>query len=138
MERSKDDATRFKGGDLGDMTTDTLPEPLATAVKDAKPGQVVGPVKVDTGFALIRVDDRRPEPPPTFDQAKPILIEITDSQVKDLILTLRNKAKIEMLVAPPPDVPGAPTEPASARLSARVLRPSPPGRAGGQRRQRRQ
>jgi peptidyl-prolyl cis-trans isomerase C len=115
MERSKDDASRFKGGDLGAMTTDTLPEPLAAAIKDAKAGQIVGPVKLDEGWALIRVDERHPEPPPTFDQAKPILIhEITDSQVKDLILTLRNKAKIEMLVAPPPDVPGAPTEPASA------------------------
>ena len=85
MERSSDDATRFKGGDLGDMTTDTLPEPLAAAIKDAKPGQIVGPVKVDQGYALIRVDDRHPEPPPTFEKARPILIhEITDSQVKDL------------------------------------------------------
>jgi peptidyl-prolyl cis-trans isomerase C len=115
MERSRDDATRFKGGDLGEMTTDTLPEPLAAAVKDAKAGQIVGPAKVDQGWAIIRVDERQPEPPPTFEKAQPILIhEITDSQVKDLILTLRSKAKIENLLPPPADVPGAPTEPASA------------------------
>ncbi len=115
MERSKDDATRSKGGDLGLMTTDTVPDPLATAVKDAKAGQIVGPVRLDDGWAVLKVDSRAPEPPPTFEKARPILIhEITDSQVKDLILTLRSRAKIEMLVAPPPDVPGAPTEPASA------------------------
>ena len=126
MERSKDDATRFKGGDLGDMTTDTLPEPLATAVKDAKVGQIVGPVKVDQGYALIRVDDRHPEPPPTFEKARPVLIhEITDSQVKDLILTLRSKAKIDNLLPPPVDVPGAPTEPASAP-PASALPATPP------------
>jgi peptidyl-prolyl cis-trans isomerase C len=30
------------------------------------------------------------------------------------VLTLRNHAKIENLLPPPPDVPGAPAEPASA------------------------
>ncbi|MFI4936385.1 MAG: peptidyl-prolyl cis-trans isomerase [Caulobacterales bacterium] len=115
MERSKDDATRFKGGDLGEATTDTLPEPFATAVKDAKAGQTVGPVKVDAGWALIRVDDRHPEPPPTLESVRPQIIRfITYDQVKDLVLKLRGRAKIETLVAPPPDVPGAPTEPASA------------------------
>ena len=61
MERSIDPQTRFKGGDLGEMTTDTLPQPLGAAVKDAKAGQVVGPVKVDTGWAILKVDDRHPE-----------------------------------------------------------------------------
>jgi peptidyl-prolyl cis-trans isomerase C len=115
MERSKDEATRFKGGDLGPMTTDTLPEPLAGAVKGAKVGQVLGPVKLDDGWAILRVDDRRPEPPPTLDTVRPQIIRfITYDQIKDLVLKLRSRAKIETLVAPPPDVPGAPTEPASA------------------------
>ncbi len=119
MERSIDGETRFKGGDLGEMTTDTLPQTLAEAVKGAKAGQVVGPVKVDAGWALLRVDDRRPEPPPTLDQVRPQLIRfITYDRIKDLVLTLRAKAKIESLVGPPPDVPGAPTEPASAPPAA--------------------
>jgi peptidyl-prolyl cis-trans isomerase C len=115
MEKSLDTTTRFKGGDLGEMTTDTLPQPLAEAVKDVKPGQLAGPVKVDAGWALLRVDARHPEPPPSLEQVRPQLIRfITYDQIKDLVLTLRSKAKIQNLLPPPPDVPGAPTEPASA------------------------
>jgi peptidyl-prolyl cis-trans isomerase C len=115
MERSKDDATRFKGGDLGMTTTDTLPGPIAAAVKGAKPGQLVGPVRAGQGWALLKVDERGPEPAPAFESVRPQIIRfITYDQVKDLVLRLRNRAKIETLVNPPPDVPGAPTEPASA------------------------
>ena len=115
MEKSIDNETRFKGGDLGDMTTDTLPQPLAEAIKDVKPGQLAGPVKVDAGWAVLRVDDRHPEPPPSLDQVRPQLIRfITYDQIKDLVLTLRSHAKIQNLLPPPPEVPGAPTEPASA------------------------
>ncbi|MBV9997244.1 MAG: peptidylprolyl isomerase [Caulobacteraceae bacterium] len=115
MERSRDDATRFKGGDLGTTTTDTLPEALATAVKGAKAGQVVGPVRLDQGWAVLKVDARGPEPAPTFESARPQIIRfLTYDRVKDLVLKLRSQAKIATLIAPPPDVPGAPTEPASA------------------------
>jgi len=119
MEKSIDNETRFKGGDLGDMTTDTLPQPLADAVKDVKPGQLAGPVKVDAGWAVLRVDDRHPEPPPSLDQVRPQLIRfITYDQIKDLVLTLRSHAKIQNLLPPPPELPGAPTEPASAPVNA--------------------
>ncbi len=115
MQRSIDNETRFKGGDLGVMTTDTLPPPLADAVKGVKAGQLAGPVKVDAGWALLKVDDRHPEPPPSLETVRPQLIRfITYDQIKDLVLTLRSHAKIETLLPPPPDVPGAPAEPASA------------------------
>jgi peptidyl-prolyl cis-trans isomerase C len=115
MQRSIDNETRFKGGDLGVMTTDTLPPPLAEAVKGVKAGQLAGPVKVDAGWALLKVDDRFPEPPPSLETVRPQLIRfITYDQIKDLVLTLRSHAKIETLLPPPPDVPGAPAEPASA------------------------
>jgi len=113
------------------MTTDTLPQPLAEAVKDVKPGQLAGPVKVDAGWALLRVDDRHPEPPPSLDAVRPQLIRfITYDQIKDLVLTLRSHVKIQNLLPPPPDVPGAPTEPASAPPRATNASPAgapPPG-----------
>jgi peptidyl-prolyl cis-trans isomerase C len=115
LERSTDADTRFKGGDLGEMTVDTLPEPLAQALKGVKPGQLAGPVKVDAGWAVLRVDDRRPEPPKSLDQMRPTLIHfITYDQIKDLTLRLRSRAKIETLIAPPPETSGPPSEPASA------------------------
>jgi peptidyl-prolyl cis-trans isomerase C len=137
MTRSTDSVTRFKGGDLGETTVDTLPQGLAAAVKGAKAGQVVGPVKLDAGWTIIRVDDRHAEPPPTLDAVRPQLIRfITYDQIKDLVLTLRSKAKIEnLLPTPPPAPPGALTEPASAPSNAPTnatalrttpLPPSPP------------
>ncbi|HEY1427301.1 MAG TPA: peptidylprolyl isomerase [Caulobacteraceae bacterium] len=128
MQRSIDNETRFKGGDLGVMTTDTLAQPLAEAVKGVKAGQLAGPVKIDAGWALLKVDDRHPEPPPSLDAVRPQLIRfITYDQVKDLVLTLRSHAKIENLLPPPPDVPGAPAEPASAPPpgTGAILPPSP-------------
>jgi len=121
LERSKDDATRYKGGDMGPQTTDSLPEAIANAVRGVKVGQLIGPVQVDGGWALLRVDDRHPEAPPAFDAVKPQIIRfLTYDQVKDLVLRLRGKARIETLLAPPPDVPGRPTEPASAPPQAAV------------------
>ena len=115
MERSIDPETRFKGGDLGDMTTDTLPQPIAEAVKGVKAGQLAGPVKVDAGWAVLRVDERKPEPAPSLDAVRPQLIQfLTYDQIKDLVLRLRSQSRIEMLIGPPPATPGAPTEPASA------------------------
>jgi peptidyl-prolyl cis-trans isomerase C len=132
MERSIDAESRFKGGDLGEATTDTLPQRIADAIKDAKVGQVVGPVKVDAGWALLRVDERQPEPPPSLDQVRPQLIQfITYDQVKDLVLKLRAESKVETLIGPPPDVPGAPAEPASAPAPAANATNSPPANTAG-------
>jgi peptidyl-prolyl cis-trans isomerase C len=115
LEKSIDAASRFKGGDIGELATDTLPQPLADALRTAKAGDIVGPVKVDAGYAVFLVVDRHPEPPPSLEQVRPQLIRfITYDQIKDLVLTLRSKAQIKNLLPPPPDVPGAPTEPASA------------------------
>jgi peptidyl-prolyl cis-trans isomerase C len=125
MERSIDPQTRFKGGDLGEMTTDTLPQPLGAAVTGAKAGQVVGPVKVDAGWAILKVDDRHPEAPPSIDAVRPQLIRfITYDQIKDLVLTLRSRAKIQNLLPPPPEAPGGPTEPASAPASSNASAPA--------------
>ncbi|HEY2707648.1 MAG TPA: peptidyl-prolyl cis-trans isomerase [Caulobacteraceae bacterium] len=115
LQKSIDNESRLKGGDLGETTTDTLPQVIGEAVKGVKLGQIVGPVKVDAGWAVLKIDDRRPEPPPTLDEVRPQLIRfITYDQIKDLVLTLRSHAKIQNLLPPPPDIPGAPAEPASA------------------------
>jgi peptidyl-prolyl cis-trans isomerase C len=125
MERSIDAQTRFKGGDLGEMTTDTLPQPLGAAVAGAKAGQVVGPVKVDAGWAVLKVDDRHPEAPPSIDAVRPQLIRfITYDQIKDLVLTLRSRAKIQNLLPPPPEAPGGLTEPASAPVPSNASAPA--------------
>ena len=39
---------------------------------------------------------------------------LTYNQVRDLLKRLRDQSKVKLLIGPPTDVPGAPTEPASA------------------------
>ena len=114
-ERSKDDTTRFKGGELAPTTLDMLPPAYAAALKDARAGALVGPFKTDLGWVVARLDDRHRETPITLEVARPQIIRfLTYDQVKDLILNLRRRAKIEVLLAPPRAAPGTSTEPASA------------------------
>ncbi len=115
MEQSIDPATRFDGGDMGYMTLDVMPESYQTALKDAAPGDILGPFAVDGGFAVVRLEDRRKETPVTLEAARPQIVRfLTYDQVRGLLQGLRAKAKVETLLKPAPDVPGAPKEPASA------------------------
>ncbi|MBA3812678.1 MAG: peptidylprolyl isomerase [Caulobacteraceae bacterium] len=114
-ERSRDEATRFKGGELAPLTVDMLPEGYAGALKDARAGQLVGPFQAAAGWVVARVDARRQEAPITLEVARPQIIRfLTYDQVKDLVLDLRRRAKVQTLIAPPRAFPGAPPEPAGA------------------------
>lgn len=115
MQRSADQATRFNGGDMGYFTLDVMPETYQAALKDAKAGEIVGPFQTDAGFAIVKVEDRRPEAPITLESARPQIVRfLTYDQVRDLIEKLRGKSKVQVLLKAPPEVPGAPKEPASA------------------------
>lgn len=117
MERSTDAATRFNGGDLGYFTVDVMPEAYDAALKTAKPGQIVGPFQVDSGFALVKVEDRRDEQPITIEAARPQIVRfLTYDQIRDLLEKLRGRAKVEVMVKtdtpaqaiPPADAPKVP------------------------------
>lgn len=133
MEKSADAATRFNGGDLGYLTTDVMPEGYAAALKTARAGQIVGPVSVEGGLALIKVEDRRLEPPVAFEAARPQIVRfLTYDQIRDLLEKLRGRAKIAKLVKPAPAA--VPTPPADAPKAPPAPPPSttrPNSRPGG-------
>ena len=123
MERSIDDATRFSGGDLGYSTLDVMPQAYADALRTAPAGSTVGPFQTEGGWAVLRVEDRRKETPPTLEQARPQIVRyLTYEGVRQLLEQLRGKAEVEVLLAPetrraqePASAPPAPTPaPASA------------------------
>jgi len=129
MERSIDAATRFSGGDFGGyFTLDVMPEGYVAALRQAKAGELVGPFPVEGGFALVRVEDKRQEAPITLEAARPQIVRfLTYDEVRELLETLRGKAKIEPLLGKAQEVPGAPREPASAPSSAPDPAPATPG-----------
>lgn len=138
MERSRDAATRFNGGDLGYFTTDVMPEAYEAALNGARVGQVVGPVAVENGFALVKVEDVREEQPIPLDAARPQIVRfLTYDRIRDLLEKLRAKAKVETLIkpeagapkaVPPADAPKA-AAPAKAAPAAQPAQPQPKGAA---------
>ncbi|MDO1560044.1 peptidylprolyl isomerase [Brevundimonas sp. 2R-24] len=135
IERSLDDQTRFNGGDLGYFTADVMPDAYAQALEGAAAGDTVGPFQTDRGWALLRVEDRRREEPPTLEQARPQIIRyLTYEEVRRLLERLRGRAQVETLLrGDPMQVPGAPEEPASAPPSqAAPAQPAAPATKGAQ------
>ncbi|HVL41490.1 MAG TPA: peptidylprolyl isomerase, partial [Brevundimonas sp.] len=111
-ESSIDDATRYSGGDLGYRTLDVMPEAYANALRDKPAGSTVGPFQTEGGWAVLRVEDRRRETPPTLEQARPQIVRyLTYEGVRQLLEQLRGKAKVDILLEG--DAVG-PQEPASA------------------------
>lgn len=115
MQRSTDAASRFNGGDLGYVAANSMPQPYASALAGARPGDIVGPIKTDVGWVILKLEDRRPEKPLSIDEARPQIVRFLHlSEVRDLLERLRRKTPLKLLIAPAQDVPGAPREPASA------------------------
>ncbi|WP_396595071.1 peptidyl-prolyl cis-trans isomerase [Brevundimonas sp. R86498] len=116
QERSVDEATRFSGGDLGYSTADVMPQAYANALRNAPAGSTVGPFQTEGGWAVLRVEDRRRESPPTLDQARPQIVRyLTYEGVRQLLEELRGKAEVNVLLTAEN---GAPQEPASAAPAA--------------------
>jgi peptidyl-prolyl cis-trans isomerase C len=113
MQRSIDQATRFNGGDLGYFTADAMPEAYGAALKDAKVGQLVGPFQVEVGYAVVKVEDRRRQPPISLEQARPQIVRfLTYDQVRELLRQLRDKSAVKVLPPPAPAAPAASSSPA--------------------------
>ncbi len=140
MERSVDEATRFSGGDLGYSTLDVMPQAYANALRDRPAGSTVGPFQTEGGWAVLRVEDRRRETPPTLEQARPQIVRyLTYEGVRQLLEELRGNAEVEVLLngsdragqgpAPAPrapaTAPAATPAPASAPPAAPVPAKAP-------------
>jgi peptidyl-prolyl cis-trans isomerase C len=95
---SKDPGSKDDGGDLGFFTKDRMVAPFAEAAFKLEAGQVSEPVKTQFGWHIIKVEEKRAKPVPSYDDMK----EQVDTYLgrkaqQDLIVDLRQKAKIERL-----------------------------------------
>lgn len=85
------------GGDLGYFTADQMVEPFAKAAFAMKAGEVSKePVETQFGWHVIKVEDKRKQTPPTFEQAAPELRGMVAQDIAgEAIEALRKTAKIE-------------------------------------------
>ncbi|MCC7484849.1 MAG: peptidylprolyl isomerase [Burkholderiales bacterium] len=96
-ERSKDQGSKGKGGELDWSPAERYVKPFGDALAKLKKGQVTeAPVQTQFGWHVIRLDDERATKMPTFDEVKPQIQQMLHNQmVQKLIAELRAKAKIE-------------------------------------------
>ncbi|WP_414472987.1 peptidylprolyl isomerase [Microvirga sp. M2] len=97
-EVSKDPGSKTDGGDLGFFTKDRMVEPFAEAAFKLEPGQISEPVKSQFGWHVIKVEEKRTKPVPSFDETKDqVEAYLGRKAQQDLITGLRKDAKIERL-----------------------------------------
>ncbi len=97
-EHSKDPGSKENGGDLGFFGKQQMvPEFEATAFK-LNQGEVSAPVKSQFGFHVIKVEEKRTKPLPTFESVKErILASMVHKKAQEVGAQLREKAKIEYI-----------------------------------------
>jgi peptidyl-prolyl cis-trans isomerase C len=100
-EKTQDPSGKTNGGDLGYFTKGQMvPEFSDVAFKLGK-GELSEPVKSQFGWHIIKVEDKRTKPVPTFEQIKPQLEQYVVRKAQtDMITKLRDGAKIEKIPAP--------------------------------------
>ena len=112
LQRSTDQATRFNGGDLGYFTLDAMPEAYQAPLKTAEKGQLIGPFQTNVGWALVRIEDRRPQQPISLQEARPQIVRfLTYDEIRSLLARLRQGSKVEVMLGR-----GGAASPAAPRL----------------------
>ena len=96
-----------------------VPEFAEAAFKLEK-GQLSDPVKTQFGWHIIKIEDARDRPLPTYEAVKDQLANFVVQRAQsELVLKLREGAKIERLTQTPPPVPApAATPPATPAPAA--------------------
>lgn len=91
------------GGDLGYFTKDQMVPAFSAAAFKLDKGQISDPVHTQFGWHIIKVEDKRIKPTPTFDEVKPQLENFVAHKAQaELVASLRKSATIERLDQPPP------------------------------------
>jgi peptidyl-prolyl cis-trans isomerase C len=95
-EYSSDPGSKADGGKLGYFSKGQMVKEFEDAAFVLKKGEVSKPVKSKFGWHVIKVEDRRTKPLPTFDEVKgQIVNSLVQQKGQQTATDLRGKAKIE-------------------------------------------
>jgi peptidyl-prolyl cis-trans isomerase C len=95
-EKSKDPSA--EGGDLGFFGRGQMLKPFEDAAFQLKEGEISNPVQTQFGWHIIKVEELRKKPLPTFESLKDkIYVYLLKKKAQDTVIDLRGKAKIEIV-----------------------------------------
>jgi peptidyl-prolyl cis-trans isomerase C len=95
-ELTEDPSGKSNGGDLGWFTKEQMVPEFATVAFAQDKGKVSAPVKTQFGWHVIKTEDKRTKPKPTFEEVKPQIEQFVARKAQaELVTSLRAKAKIE-------------------------------------------
>jgi peptidyl-prolyl cis-trans isomerase C len=115
-ELTEDPSGKANGGDLGYFAKEQMVPEFANVAFSLDKGKVSAPVKTQFGWHVIKTEDKRIKPKPSFEDVKPQIEQfVTRKAQADLVTSLRATAKIDKkytVEAPKADAPAAPAAPA--------------------------
>jgi peptidyl-prolyl cis-trans isomerase C len=95
-EKSKDAGA--EGGDLGFFTRGQMLKPFEDAAFALDVGEISEPVQTQFGWHIIKVEEKRDQQLPSFDQVKEAIIsQLVQAKVQEVVTGLRDAAKIEVV-----------------------------------------
>jgi len=95
-ENSTDTGSKEQGGLLGYFGRGQMVPEFEKAAFTMTKGQVSEPVKTNFGWHIIKVEDRRRKPPPSFDEVKEtILNSLAVLKAQQKVADLRKEAEVE-------------------------------------------
>lgn len=97
-ENSGDAGSKEQGGMLGFFGKGQMVPQFEEAAFALKKGEISPPVQSQFGWHIIKVEDRRQKPPPSFEDVKDRLIgSMVQSKAQNIAGELRGKAKIDYI-----------------------------------------
>jgi len=117
-KKSIEPGANESGGDLGYFTKEQMVPEFADAAFKLEKGKVSDPVQTQFGWHVIKVEDKRKKPAPTYEQVKDQLESFVARKAQtDLVAKLRTSAKIERTTPPAAPAAAAPATPAPPAAS---------------------
>lgn len=96
FNNSRDTRTRMENGDLGYLAPNDLAEPFPVVIANTPEGEVSPPFETADGWHILKVKDRRTEPPKTREEMRPeIAAFLTLNEVSRILRRLRTEATIQ-------------------------------------------